>query len=86
MSMSTSNNALAPETEALLIQHGGPLAVPGERGEYVVMRADVYQAMLGVSDDDEAETLAAVRRGIADLRAGRTFGLDEVFDELDRAP
>jgi hypothetical protein len=86
MGMSTSNNALTPETEALLIQHGGPLAIPGEHGDYVLMRTDVYQAMLGFGDDDEAETLAAVRRGIADLRAGRTFDLDEVFDELDRSP
>jgi len=32
---------------------------------------------------DEDETLAAVRRGIADVEAGRTYDLDEVFDELD---
>ena len=32
----------------------------------------------------EQAILDAVRRGIADLKAGRTYDLDEVFDELDR--
>jgi len=59
------------------------MAVSGDRGEYVLMRSDVYVAMLGLSDGDEAETLASVRRGLADLEAGRTQDLDEVFNELD---
>ncbi len=74
---------IAPETEALLQHHGGPLAVGGQQGEYVLMRSDIYVAMLGLSDSDEAETLASVRRGLADLDAGRTQDLDEAFDELN---
>jgi predicted transcriptional regulator len=74
---------IAPETEALLQCHGGPLAVSGERGEYVLMRSDIYEAMLGLSDNEEAETLASIRRGLADMEAGRMQDLDEVFDELD---
>ena len=74
---------LAPETEAFLQQHGGPLAVCGQQGDYVLMRSDVYVAMLGLGDDEEAETLASVRRGLADMEAGRTQDLDEAFDELD---
>jgi hypothetical protein len=74
---------LGPETEALLQNHGGPLAIAGERGQYVVMRSDIYDAMLGLSNSDEAETLASVRRGLADMNAGRTQTLDEAFDELD---
>jgi hypothetical protein len=74
---------IAPETEALLQGHNGPLAILGQQGEYVLMRVDVYVAMLGLNENDEAETLASVRRGIADLEAGRTRDLDEVFDELD---
>jgi hypothetical protein len=74
---------IAPETEALLQHHGGPLAVAGQQGEYVLMRSDIYVAMLGLSDSDEAETLASVRRGLADMEAGRTQDLDEAFDELD---
>lgn len=74
---------ITPETEALLQHHGGPLAIAGQQGEYVLMRSDIYVAMLGLSDRDEAETLASVRRGLADMEAGRTQDLDEVFDELD---
>ncbi len=83
--MESSPQPLSPETEDLLARHGGPLTVPGQRGDYVVMRPDIYAAMLGLSDNDEAETLAAVRRGLADLDAGRTQDLDEALDELDQA-
>ncbi len=82
--MDASTPPLAPETEALLQQHGGPLAVFGQQGEYVMMRSDVYVAMLGLSEDDEAETLASLKRGLADMEAGRTHDLDEAFDALDR--
>ena len=75
---------LTPDVEAVLAQHGGPIMVPGRASQYVIMRPDVYSAMLGLVDDDEAETLASVRRGIADLEAGRVQELDEAFDELDR--
>ena len=81
--METPIPQIAPETEALLQLHGGPMAVSGDRGEYVLMRSDVYVAMLGLNDGDEAETLASVRRGLADMEAGRTQDLDEVFNELD---
>ena len=81
--METPQLPIALETEMLLQQHGGPLSVPGERGEYVVMRADVYDAMLGIETDDEAETLASVRRGLADMEAGRMRDLDEVFGDLN---
>ncbi len=83
--MALPNQSLSPEAEALIALHGGPVTVPGAKGDYVVMRPDVYAAMLGLSDDDEAETLAAVRRGLDDLAAGRTQDLEDAFDELDRA-
>lgn len=44
------------------------------------MRSDVYNAMLGLDDDDEAETLTSVRRGIEDMKAARTNDIDIVFD------
>jgi predicted transcriptional regulator len=59
----------------------------GSSGTYVVMRADVYDAMLGLGDESvEAieATLAAVRQGIADVEAGRTRDADEFLDELAR--
>jgi hypothetical protein len=71
------------EIEELLQRHGGPLAVCGQQGDYVLMRSDVYVAMLGLGGDEEAEMLASIRRGLADLDAGRTQDIDEAFDELD---
>jgi hypothetical protein len=82
--MDASLPQIAPETEAMLQQHGGPLAVVGQQGEYVMMRTDVYVAMLGLGDNEEAETLASLRRGLDDMEAGRTLELDEAFDALDR--
>lgn len=82
--METPHLPLSADVEALLDSHGGPLAVPTRSGEAVVMRRDVYAAMLGLSGDDEAETLASVRRGVADMEAGRVQDLDDAFDELDR--
>lgn len=78
-----SQQPLPSEIEDLLGLHGGPVVVPGQRGQYVVMWPDVYAAMLGLGDNAEAETLASVRRGLADVEAGRTQDLDEAFDELD---
>ena len=80
--METSRQPITPETEALVQQHGGPLTVAGQQGDIVMMRSDVYIAMLGLGDNDEAETLASVRRGLADVDAGRPQDLDEAFDEL----
>ncbi len=74
---------IGPETEFLLQQHGGPLTNPGQQGDYVVMRTDVYNAMLGLSEDEEAETLASIRRGLADLDAGRVRDLDDEGKDLD---
>jgi hypothetical protein len=81
--MQTPFQPLSPETEILVQNHGGPLAIAGEHGEYVLMRSDVNVAMLGISDNENAETLASVRRGLADLDAGRVQDLGEAFDELD---
>lgn len=80
--MDTPLSPFTPETESLLQQHGGPLSMAGHQGSYVVMRADVYEAMLGLEADEEAETLASVRRGIADVKAGRTHELDAAFKLL----
>jgi hypothetical protein len=82
--MDPSTTSLTPSTEALLAQHGGPVTVPGQHGQYVVMRSDVYEAMLGLAVDEEADTLAAVHRGLADLVAGRVQDLDVAFDELEQ--
>ena len=77
--MEIPSSPLPPAIEAMLGQHGGPLSIAGSQGEYVVMRNDVYQSMLGLNDD---ETLAAVRRGLDDLDAGRTQSLGAAMQEL----
>jgi len=81
--MASLNSPITPETEALLQHHGGPLAITGDQGDYVLMRSDIYIAMLGLSDGAETETLASLRRGLDDLEAGRTEDLDDAFDDLD---
>jgi hypothetical protein len=81
--MENLRQAITPETEQVLQQSGGPLQIAGQQGNYVVMRLDVYDAMLGISDDEDAETLASVRRGLADVDAGRTHDANEAFDRLE---
>ena len=80
--METPASPLTPATESLLQQHGGPLSVSGQKGDYVVMTTDVYEAMLGLEADEEAATLASVRRGIEDVQAGRTYDLENAFKRL----
>ena len=81
--MDANRQAITPETEQRLLLHGGPLSVDGQQGKYIVMRADVYDVMLGISENEETETLASVPRGIADLEAGRTHDIAEAFDALE---
>jgi hypothetical protein len=83
LSMDLPQYPIALETEFFLQQHGGPLSFAGQQGEYVVMRSDVYKSMIGLGENDEAETLASVRRGLEDMESGRTQELDAAFNELD---
>ncbi len=80
-----SDNHLTPEHEATVAAgQGGPVYFAGSHGEYVVMRTDVYDAMLGLGDDTMEATLAAIRQGLADVESGRTQDAEEFFDELAR--
>jgi hypothetical protein len=80
-----SDMNLTPEHEAAIAAgQGGPVYFAGTSGKYVVMRTDVYDAMLGLGAETLAETLAAVRQGLADVEAGRTQDVEEFFDELAR--
>jgi hypothetical protein len=81
--MDNLHQPITLETEQALQANGGPLQIAGAQGNYVVMRQDVYDAMLGISDAEEAETLASVRRGLADVAASRTHDADGVFDRLE---
>lgn len=44
---------------------------------------ETEDAVFGASDNEDAETLASVRRGIADVVAGRSQNADEAFDKLE---
>jgi hypothetical protein len=80
-----ADHHLTPEHEAAVeAGQGGPVYFDGSHSKYVVMRTDVYDAMLGIGDDTEEATLEAVRRGLADVKAGRTRDAEEFFDELAR--
>ena len=80
--METPSSPLTSAVVNLLAQHGGPLSINGTHGDYVVMRSDVYEQMLGLGEAEEAETPAAVKRGLADLDAGRTVSLEEAMKQL----
>ena len=68
-----------PQREALDRNHG---FVRGS--SYVLMSIDVYRELMGVgSDEDLAESLAAIDEGMADVRAGRTMTLDEAVQRLN---
>jgi predicted transcriptional regulator len=84
--MSTEHLPLAPETEAAVeAQQGGPLPLAGQRSEYVVMRMDIYRELMGVGSDEEfAASVAAIREGMEDVRAGRTRPAREFLEELGR--
>lgn len=66
-----------------LRKSGGPevLTVDG-KAELIVQSAEGYQRLLERLED--LETLAALREGLADVRAGRTKPAAEVFKGLRR--
>ena len=80
-----ADNHLTPEHEATIVAgQGGPVYFDGSQGKYVVMRTEVYDAMLGLGDDSLEATLAAVRQGLADVDAGRAQDAEVFFAELAR--
>ncbi len=71
--------------QALQAEQGGPVEVFGAESPYVLMSLEVYRQMLGVgSDADFADSVAALKRGMEDVRAGRTRPLADSLDQLGR--
>jgi prevent-host-death family protein len=59
---------------------GNPLVLTiNGRAEVVVQDAEAYQVLL-----DRVETIEALQRGFADVKAGRTKPAREVFERLRR--
>ena len=82
--METSSPFLPAEIEAAVeAQHGGPVSVPGQHGKYVVMNADVYAGVLEATPEELADSVAAIKRSLAQAAAGQTRDADEVLDELE---
>ena len=82
--MDTSFPFLPPDIEAAVeAQHGGPVSVPDQHGEYVVMNADVYGGVLEATPQELADSVAAIKRSLAQAAAGQTRDADEAFDELE---
>jgi hypothetical protein len=75
---------LPPEIEAAVEQNnGGPVSVTGRHGQYVVMNADLYGGVLKATPGEFADSVAAIKRSLAQSAAGPLRDVNEFFDELD---
>ena len=82
--METTSPFLPPEIEAAVeAHHGGPVSVVGQRGKYVVMNADVYGGVLDATPEELADSVAAIKRSLAQAAAGQVRDADEALDELE---
>jgi len=73
------------ELNHALNRHHGFLQAEGADGKVVVMSMQVYREMMGVGSDKEmAASLKAIEEAMADIEAGRTTPMDQVFRELDQ--
>jgi hypothetical protein len=83
-SMETSPQFLPPKIEAAVeAQHGGPVSVPGKHRKYVVMNVDVYGGVLEPTPHELADSVAAIKRSLAQAAAGQTRDADQSFDDLE---
>ena len=82
--MEITSQFLPPEIEAAVeAQHGGPVSVPGQHGKYVVMNADVYGGVFEATADELADSVAAIKRSLAQAAAGQARDADEALGELE---
>lgn len=82
--MKSNETALPKEIEvAVAQQQGGPVAVPGQMANYVVMNAEVYRdQMIAGSDADLEASVASLRVSLAQAAAGATLPLDTAAARL----
>jgi hypothetical protein len=75
---------LPAEIEAAVeAQHGGPVSVSGQHGRYVVMNLDVYSGALEASPEELADSVAGIKRSLAQAAAGQARDVDEALDDLE---
>lgn len=74
---------LSNEIQQALEQNHGVAETEGNGAQFVVMSMVVYRDMLGIGSEEElAASLAAIDRGMADVKAGRTRPFRDVMAEL----
>jgi len=72
------------EIDRALSEQHGFVQAEGTDGNVIVMSMQVYREMMGVGSDEEmADSLKTVDSAMADIDAGRTVPMDQVFQELD---
>ncbi|HXY35286.1 MAG TPA: hypothetical protein VEI07_13730 [Planctomycetaceae bacterium] len=75
---------LSDELSRALDEHHGFLKAEGTGGKVVVMSMQLFRELMGVGSDEQlAESVKAIEEGLADVEAGRTIPMDQVFRELD---
>jgi len=73
----------AEQREALDKEQGGPIEVEADDGTFVLMSIDAYRSLMGVETDaDFHASVAALRAGMEDVRAGKTRPLKDALDDL----
>jgi hypothetical protein len=84
--METGNSHLPLDIEAVVVQqHGGPISVHGAHGTYVVMNVDVYGSqMTQATAEEHADSIAAIKRSLAQAAAGELEDADEFFAQLEQ--
>lgn len=75
---------ISSELDQALTRQNGFVQADGADGKVIVMSLRVYREMLGIGTDAELEeSLKAIEEGTADIEAGRTIPMEQVFRELD---
>jgi hypothetical protein len=84
--MDTTNPHLPLDIEAAVVQqHGGPVAITGVHGTYVVMNADVYGGqMVRTTAEEHSDSIAAIRRSLAQAAIGQLEDAEKFFQELEQ--
>jgi hypothetical protein len=81
--METHQPFLPADIEAAVAaSHGGPVSVVGQHGRYVVMDANLYGGSTEATPSDVAESVAAIKRSLAQAAAWNAREVDDAFDAL----
>jgi len=75
---------LSNDLQQAVKQNHGFTEAEADGAKFVVMSMEFYRDMMGIGTDEQlAASLAAVDRGIEDVKAGRTRPFRDVIAELD---